>query len=404
MFEISIANRYFFGKNSSRIFLKIINAISILGVAVGVTTLIVVLGVMNGFDDYLQSKIVGVTSHILLSKNYGKHFNYSEALSGKLKQRSEIEAFSPVFIDNAMIRSDYSSFAVAVKGIVPETDKYVTQIYSSLQTGKKLYRSDSRGVFLGYYLAQKLGVKTDDEITLIPAQITFSAFGVIPGAARLKVLGIFKTGMFEYDSSFAYLPLTAAQNIFRKLNTITNIEIKLKNPDSADKTSVILNEFLNFEYYSNSWITMNRNLFAALKLEKTVMFIILTLIIAVAALNIASSIIVLIVEKTREIGILRAIGVSKKSISIIFLLKGLLIGIIGAGSGLIMGLLLSYIISRYNITIPGDVYYIEKLPIKTEFGDIAIICITAVFICLASSVYPALRAAKLEPVEAIRNE
>jgi len=149
---------------------------------------------------------------------------------------------------------------------------------------------------------------------------------------------------------------------------------------------------------------MNRNLFAALKLEKTVMFIILTLIIAVAALNIASSIIVLIVEKTREIGILRAIGVSKKSISIIFLLKGLLIGIIGAGSGLIMGLLLSYIISRYNITIPGDVYYIEKLPIKTEFGDIAIICITAVFICLASSVYPALRAAKLEPVEAIRNE
>ena len=404
MFELSIARRYFLGSNKNRFFLKIINAISIIGVAVGVTTLIVVLGVMNGFDDYLQSKIIGVTSHILLSKNSGRYFVYDVKLINKLRSQKYINEFSPVFLDNAMIRSEHAAFAVALKGVVPEKDAEITNIKKSMVTGKGNYKTGTRGIFIGYYLAQKLGVRTGDEVTVIPAQITFSPFGIIPGAMRLTVSGIFKSGMFDYDSAFVYTPLPIAQNIFKKTDLVTNIEIKLFDIDSADKNAAILDKFLNYEYNPSSWMAMNRNLFAALKLEKYVMFIILSLIIAVASLNIASSIIVLIVEKTKEIGILRAIGAPRKSISRIFLMKGFLIGLIGAGSGLILGLILSYIISNYGITIPGDVYYIERLPIKIDALDVFLICATALIICIISSIYPALRASKLEPVEAIRNE
>ncbi|HPP87262.1 MAG TPA: FtsX-like permease family protein, partial [bacterium] len=243
-----------------------------------------------------------------------------------------------------------------------------------------------------------------DEITVIPAQITYSAFGIMPSIKKFKILGIFKTGMFEYDNSFAYSHLSVIQSLFKKNNAITGYEVKIQDIHNAENIAKKITETLNYELIAYSWIYMNQNLFAALKLEKLAMFIILTLIIAVAALNIASSIIVLIVIKTKEIGILRSLGVSQNSILRIFLIKGLLIGIIGAVSGLIIGVIASFIIQKYNITIPGDVYYIEKLPIQIQILDLVIICGTAVSICLLTSIYPAYRASKLNPIEAIRNE
>jgi len=402
-FELLIALRYFNGRNSL-LFIKVINYISIIGVMIGVTTLIVVIGVMNGFDDYLQSKIIGVTSHISVADNSGKYIEDYEALITELTKIDGIEAASPAFSDNVLLRTEYGTLAAGIKGVLPECDKNITKIFSSLIDGQENYISSARGIFIGVYLARRLGLKKSDYITVIPAQITYSAFGIMPGVKNLEILGIFKTGMFEYDNSFVYAPLAVAQSLFKRPNAATNIEIKLKDMNRAGDIAAQINTKFQYRYYATSWMAMNRSLFAALKLEKTVMFIILTLIIAVAALNIASSIIVLIVEKTKEIGILRAMGLSQRGIARIFLFKGLIIGIIGAGAGLIFGLLLSYIVSRYKITIPGDVYYIERLPIKTEMFDVSIICITAIVICIAASVYPALRASKLASVEAIRNE
>ncbi|HON55754.1 MAG TPA: FtsX-like permease family protein [bacterium] len=403
VFDFFIALRYFRGKNNL-VFIKIMNYISIIGVAIGVTTLIIVLGVMNGFDDYLQSKIIGVNSHITVMPVVGKYQNNNPEILDKINKTTGVILTSPIFLDNVLLRSEYGSFAVAIKGVIPELDKQITNIYSSLIEGGEKFDRGEEGLFIGVYLAKRLGVSVGDEITVIPAQITYSAFGIMPSIKKFKILGIFKTGMFEYDNSFAYSHLSVIQSLFKKNNAITGYEVKIQDIHNAENIAKKITETLNYELIAYSWIYMNQNLFAALKLEKLAMFIILTLIIAVAALNIASSIIVLIVIKTKEIGILRSLGVSQNSILRIFLIKGLLIGIIGAVSGLIIGVIASFIIQKYNITIPGDVYYIEKLPIQIQILDLVIICGTAVSICLLTSIYPAYRASKLNPIEAIRNE
>jgi lipoprotein-releasing system permease protein len=309
-----------------------------------------------------------------------------------------------VLADNVLLKSDYGSIAIYLKGIMPEYDKKVTEIHNSIIAGDKNFSKHSNGIYLGIHLAKSLNVKTGDIIRVIPAQITFSALGIVPGIKKLQVSGIYKTGLYEYDSSMGYCSLNTAEKIFRKNDKITHYEISVFDIDNADATANIISQKYNLKYYAYSWMAMNKNLFTALKLEKTVMFIILTLIIGVAALNIASSIIVLVVEKTKEIGILRALGLSKNSIMRIFMFKGFFIGIMGSVSGTVLGLLINFCISKYKIKIPGDVYFIENLPVKISGVDIIIISVTAVIICILASLYPAYKSSKLDPVEAIRNE
>ncbi len=293
-FEFYIASRYFKGRENI-VFLKIINYISIIGVAIGVATLIVVMGVMNGFDDYLQTKIVGITSHITVSNYSNKYFSAKNIILDKIKKIKGVAAAGPVFTDNVILKTDYGTFAVLIKGVDAESDKKITNIYDSIIDGKENYTNESEGILIGNYLSKRLGVKKGDMLTAIPAQVTYSAFGIVPGVKSLKILGIFKTGMFEYDNSCAYCSLKTVQSLFKKPNLVTGIEIKLNDLNKAGIISNEINETFNYEYYASSWSSQNSNLFAALKLEKSVMFIILALLIGVAALNIGGSIIVLIV-------------------------------------------------------------------------------------------------------------
>ena len=377
-------------------FISLISIISILGVAIGVAALIVVIGVMTGFDKDLRDKIVGNYSHITLSSFNGINQSDYDTILQKIAPNPHVTGISPYLQGQALIKQQDRYFAVGLRGINPYTETMVTKINQYLVKGS-LDSLEDNSIILGKELAYYLGAGINSQI------LVYSPQGK---QYNLKVSGIFNSGMYDYDLNLAFVNLKTAQDILGLPGKISSIAIKLDNMNLAGKVRDELSSILGLNFVLKTWSEANQNFFAALKLEKLTMFIILTLIILVASFNIVSTLMVMVVEKTKDIGILKSLGMTSSRVRRIFTLQGLIIGFSGTFSGAGGGILLCGLLKKYQfIKLPQDIYYIDRLPVSIElWPDIAVIVCAAMGIVLVSTLYPAAKAAGLKPVDALRYE
>lgn len=393
--ELFISWRYLVTRRKEK-FISLINIISVSGVAIGVMALIVVIAVMTGFDRDLRDKIVGNYSHITLTSLRGMSNAEYDSILKKITPNPHIIGASPHVQAQVLVKEGDKFFAVGLKGIEPDTEPRVSRINEYLASGS-IDTLGEDGVIIGKELALYLGLGLNSTLTV---------YSPATKAYNLKVAGIFNSGMYDYDLNLIFTHLKTAQAILGLDDSITSVAIKLDNLYLADKLKDEIASVLGFNYNLKTWTEANKNFFAALKLEKLTMFIILTLIILVASFNIISTLIVLAVEKTKDIGILKAIGMNRRQIKNIFTCEGLIIGLSGTFLGALGGIILCLLLKKYQfIKLPQDIYYIDRLPVAIElWPDIILIVLAAMVISLVSTVYPASRAGGFRPVDALRYE
>ncbi len=407
-FEYFIGGRYLRAKQKET-FISLITILSIAGVTVGVMALIVVIAVMAGFESDLKERILGVESHIVLMRHGGSLSDYRK-ISKQIDTLDGVTAATPFIYTQIMLRSPSGVSGAVLRGIDPDSAGRVIKILknSGLQNLKQFQgqgnsKSLVPGVILGKELARNLGVGEGDAVYLISSQGMISPIGYLPAMKRFKVAGLFESGMYEYDGSLAYINLKDAQKILHMEGAVTGIEVRVKDVYDARNIAEKIVSNLGFPYWAKDWMQMNHNLFSALKLEKTVMFIILALIVLVAAFNIASTLIMMVMGKTKDIAILKAMGALDSSIRKIFIFNGMIIGSVGTTLGVCLGFIMCELLEKYKfIELPGDVYYISTLPVRLNPMDVLIIAAAALIICFIATLYPARQASKLNPVEAIR--
>ena len=412
-YELFIGLRYLKAKRKQT-FVSLITLISIAGVMVGVTALIVVIAVMNGFKEDLRDKILGVTSHVVISRFDGNISKYQE-VRAKVGEVSGVKAATPFIYTQVMISSRKAISGAVLRGIEPKTASKVINLPKNLRAGsleeleaenKPEGMRSTPGIILGNELARNIGALRGDPVTVISPLGRLTPLGRVPRSQTFRVAGIFDSGMYEYDSTIAYVSLWAAQRFLGIGDRVTGIEVRVDDIYAADRVARAIGKALDgYPYWSRDWMRMNKNLFSALKLEKIVMFIILTLIILVAAFNIVGTLIMVVIEKTRDIAILKSMGATRRSIMKIFMIEGAVIGLVGTLLGLLGGYTICTLLATYKfIELPSDVYYISTLPVQMNPLDVALIALAAIVITLAASVYPAWQASRFDPAEAIRYE
>jgi lipoprotein-releasing system permease protein len=406
-FEFFLSARYLKAKRKQA-FISIITMISIIGVMMGVMALIVVLSVMNGFREDLMSKILGVNSHLLVLSYEGAFKDYDKVIS-QVDQVDGVMASTPFLYSQVMVNNSGSVSGVILRGIDTETAPRVISIEpmikeGSLQSLGRLH-DGLPAIIIGKELSKNLMARPGDILTVVSPLGKLTPLGRIPYDRKFKVTAIFESGMYEYDSSMAYVSLKEAQDFLGFENRVTGIEVKVADVYEADRTGAAVQKKLGYPYWTKDWKQMNRSLVSALRLEKLTMFVILLMIVLVGALNIISTLVMVVMEKTRDVAILRAMGTTGRSIMSIFMLQGLLVGVIGTIAGLASGLGLCHILAKYKfIDLPSDIYYISTLPVKVESTDVAFVAISAVFISFLATLYPSWHASRLNPVEALRYE
>lgn len=403
-FEYFIGLRYL-RSSQGQGFISLITLLSVAGVALGVMALIVVIAVMAGFESDLKSRILGVESHLIINRNQEDFTDYKPVLD-YITTIDGVESAAPYIYSQTMLRSSRSVYGSVLRGIDPGHPVKIPGSFDK-KILDKMSGTDMNagipGIILGKDLALNLGVFQGDFLYLVSPAGIVSPVGYMPSMKKFKVIGIFESGMYEYDSAMAYISLDQAQKILRMGKKITGIQIRLKNIDHAPNIGKKILAHLGDSYKSKDWMQMNLNFFSALKLEKTAMFVILSLIVLVAAFNIASSLTMIVMEKTRDIAILKTMGATDKSIRKIFIFKGMAIGSTGTALGVSLGGLLCFLLSRYKfISLPPSIYYITELPVQLEFFDVFIIAVSAVIICFLATLIPSTQASSLDPIEAIR--
>ena len=352
-YEFWIALRYTNLKNTNQ-FISFISLTSIIGITLGVMALIIVLSVMNGFQDELKSRILSVTSHIEITKP-GKDLNNWQQTKETIANNMDIKGVSPYVADQAMISVGKRNRGVMVRGIFPEIEKDVNDINTKISSGAYRLNAGQYNILIGTDLARYLGVSVGDKIAMISSKSNFSAAGIMPRLKRFNISGIFDSGMYEYDAGLVLINLKDAQTFFKTNNNVSGLRVELNEIDDTEKISGYLKNIFSYDpfIYVSDWRAQHANLFAAIKLEKKVMFIILTLIIAVAAFNIVSTLVMGVTEKRSDIAILRTIGVNQKSIMYIFIAQGFIIGALGTLLGIIFGVAISLNISTIVPFIEG---------------------------------------------------
>lgn len=410
-YELFIALRYLKAKRRHT-FISIITFISILGVTVGVTALTVVLSVMTGFEEDLRDKILGVNAHLVVLE-LGKGMRYYQDVAEKTKQVEGVVASTPFIYQQAMLSAEGGVMGVVIRGLDLQTGGDVTVLPQRLVRGgldglKAPLRDSTQeppGIIVGKELSKNLGISLMDEVVLLSPTGTMTPMGPIPRMARFRVVGIFDLGMYEYDSSMAFISIENAQRFFRLEEMVTGLEVRIRDIYKAREVGDRLQKTLGSPYLVRTWMDMNRNLFSALRLERVAMFVILTLIILVAAFNIISTLIMVVMEKGKDIAILKSMGATRGGIMRIFMIEGLVIGVTGTLLGLLGGVGLCELLRRYQfIKLPSDVYYISTLPVKMEPLTVFVIGMAAIGISLVATLYPSWQATRVDPVEAIRYE
>jgi lipoprotein-releasing system permease protein len=405
-YQLFIALRYLKSKRKHKS-ISVNTLISTGGVAVGVMALLVVLSVMSGFHEDLQKKILGVNAHVVILDYKGTMPGYKDVIE-KLKGEKDVVSSAPFVLGQAMVSFGKKAHGVFLRGIIPEMEMRTTDISRYIKEGdlKDLVSKDGiPGIILGKELASSIGVFKGDIVTVLSPIGEIGPLGMLPKVKKFRVAGIFEVGMFEYDLNLVLTDLRAAQEFFNMKDDVTGIELRLDDIYKAPVVREWIQKKLGFPLFAKDWMQMNRNLFSALKLEKFAMFIILVLIILVASFNIVSTLIMNVIEKKREIAILKAMGATNKGIMTVFMLQGLFIGLFGTIIGVTGGYLLSYILNTYQIIkLPADVYYLSHLPVKMNFFDFITVSLSAIIISFLATIYPAWQAAKLDPVEPLRYE
>jgi lipoprotein-releasing system permease protein len=402
--ELFIAGKYLKAKRKEG-FISLITFLSVTGVMLGVMALVVVIAVMNGAETDFRKRILGLEPHILVMNYAGKFTNYSDALSNIAKIENIREA-SPILFAQAMIRTKRSFAGVMVRGIDPDMGFSLVKGYNPEELKKNLVRSESNTtipkIILGKDLANSVGVIKGDKIILMSPKGFMSPMGHLPSMKQFIVAGTFNSGMYEYDSALAYVHLEEAQKLIGAKNKISAIGIWIDDVFDVKIVKEGISSIIGYPYYLRDWMEINKSLFSALKLEKTAMFIILTLIILVAAFNIASALIMMVMEKTKDIAVLKAMGATNKTIRKIFIYKGMIIGTIGTLIGTILGIIICLLLKKYDFIQLPDAYPFSTLPVQLEYLDVLRIDISALIICFLSTLYPSYKASKLHPVEALR--
>ena len=414
-YEWFIGLRYLKAKRKQT-FISIITIISIVGVAVGVMTLIVVLAVMSGFEKTLKEKILGTQAHLVVLKANQQGMDHYEEILKQVQDVKGVVSAAPFIFNQVMLSSESSVSGVVIKGIDPDRVGEVTELAHNMRAGRLQDlkgESDSPGIILGVELAKHLGVTLNDAIQVVSPLGTMTPMGMMPKMKRFRAIGIFYSGMYEYDNTMAYISLESAQKFFGMGARVTGIEIKSNDIYKVKEIGKEIRQKLGFPFWTKDWMEMNRNLFSALKLEKIAMFIILVLIVLVAALNIISTLIMVVMEKNKDIAILKSMGTPSKGILRIFIIEGGIIGVVGTALGTILGLgialnldkIVGFLENRFGFKIfSPDIYYIEKFPSQVNPMDVGLIIMTAILISLLATLYPSWRASKLDPAEALRYE
>jgi lipoprotein-releasing system permease protein len=409
-YELFIAKRFLAAKRKTG-FINLITFISALGVTIGVAALIIVLSVMNGFESEVRSRIIGFDTHIRLRTYHDEGMSDPDSVAAKLVGLPHVIGISPYILEKGMLIAGDRSDGILIRGADPATVERVSDLGKNIVYGKldlgnveRKHGTPLPGIVLGRYLADRLLLEPGDDVVIMSSSGMRSMLQM-PPVKKFTVTGYFETGMYEYDNTYVYISIQAAQDLFRMGGRVSGLELRL---DDLYKANAVVREIearLGFPYYPMTWFEMRKNLFSWMQLEKWAMFIILSLIVMVAAFNIISTIIMVVMEKTREIGILKSMGATSSGIQRIFLNQGIVVGLAGTVSGLTAAYALCWSQLKYKfISLPGDVYFISVLPVKMEPRDFLMVGLAAILICLGASVYPAKKTAALLPVEAIRYE
>ena len=424
-YELYIGLRYLRAKRKQT-FVSIITIISVGGIFLGVAALIIVLAVMNGFETELRTKILGINSHIVLMEYNGGMRNYKEVMRD-IEGVEGVVASTPFIYSQAMLKKGKNVSGVVLRGLSIKSAAKVISL-GKMEKGNIDYLSPKArssiklkadiaelpGIIIGKELSKSLGVSLFETMHVLSPMGVSTPMGMVPRMKKFLVVGIFDSGFYEYDSSLAFLSLKDCQKFLRMDDDlVTGIEIKVTDIYKAGVIASEIERKLGYPYWARNWTQMNKNLFSALKLEKRVMFIILSLIVLVAAFNIITTLIMVVMEKNRDIAILKSMGATAKSIMKIFMFQGLIIGVAGTILGCIGGLFVALNLEKISVFVeeifgfkilPGDVYYLTELPSQVNYGDVLIIVAGTMLICFLSTIYPSLRASRLDPSEALRYE
>ena len=420
-FELYIARRYLFSK-TKQTFISIISFISIIGVAIGVAALVVVMGVYNGFTKDVTDKILGANAHILVMSPdpaaFDSHF-FSEGVSlplaspilEQVKNLPGVHSATPYIYAEVLFSSPRGATGLVLQGIDPHQAQEALTMLARLDQGQiENLTTDTEqnapGIIIGRQLAERFGVQVGNRVNLMSPAGQRSTTGFSPKITAFRVVGIFNSGMSDYDSRKAYISLEAAQNLLGlPVGRVTGLEVYTSDPYDAAKVAAALENELGFPFVARNWMDTNAGLFAALKLERIGMFIVLLMIILVASFSIITSLVMLVMEKTKDIAILMSMGATAKMIRRIFTYQGIIIGAIGTALGYTIGLTLALLLKKYQfIQLPPGIYIVDHLPMLISAYDTVFIGIASMLMCLMATVYPSRKAAGLQPVEALRYE
>ena len=407
--EWGIAARYLRARREG--FISVIAWLSLIGIALGVATLIIVMSVMNGFRADLIERILGISGHLIVQSSEGPMRNY-EQITAAVRNADGVVRATPIIEGQAMAMAEGAASGALVRGVRPEDLATNTLITAGINSGSLADFHGTNTLILGDRLARTLGVRVGDQVTLVAPQTTPTAFGTVPRMKGYTVVATFGVGMFEYDSSFVFLPLEAAQVFFRMQETVSAVEVLVDDPEELDGPVAAIRAVAP-DVRLFDWRQANRQFFNALQVERNVMFLILTLIILVAALNIISSMIMLVKDKRGDIAILRTMGAPRAMILRVFFMAGASIGVIGTLAGFALGLGFSLNIETIRRGIEGlfgtqlfapEVYFLSQLPAKVDPGEVVTIVAMALILSFAATLYPSWRAARTDPVEVLRSE
>lgn len=410
-YEIFVGLRYLRAKRRTRT-ISLNTFISITGITLGVAALIGTLGIMTGFKEDMQAKILGTTSHVVVQPRGQQTLAGYEDLVQRVEDVPGVVAATPYIYQQVLLTSKTGVRGIVLRGIDPDKEPEVTEITKNVKSGtvQDLAVPDASaqtgtkpGIILGKELARRLGVVVGSRINVVSPVGPISALGMTPKIRPFRIVGLFESGMYEYDASLAYISLAEAQRFFSMGSAVTGIEVKVEDVFVADAVAKRIDARLGTGYMARDWMLLNRNLFSALRLEKTMMFLLLVLITLVASFNIVGTLTMIVTEKQREIAILKAMGATPGAIMRIFMLNGVVIGLTGTAIGIPLGYTFLYLIENY-FTFDQTVYFLSSIPVHVKALDVFLVAFSAILISFAATLYPSWQAAKLAPVSALRYE